>query len=234
MFYWFIAQFLLLFWWYWCCCNWLHYNFRSICPQESKQSHLKGMFSEQMFVYCEVKQWKWDILSSFGSVLLKLQVVQRCSATYTLCLSFSTSFSSCTSSSSLSVIGCNPPDLHRDRFDDVRDPVLSPGVPQDVRPLAPVQLDVLRGAVEVCQATLVEPPARLVVLSAAALHRAVVDGAERITAVVVHIWGAEWSRVLVLLLLVATKCIACTKQHTQKCTEACRCALFPVCTSWEE
>ncbi len=48
---------------------------------------------------------------------------------------------------------------------------------------------------------------RNVLLSAAALDCAVVDGAERITAVTVHIHGAEWSSVLILLLLVAAKCI---------------------------
>lgn len=83
-------------------------------------------------------------------------------------------FSSATSSS-LSVICCNPPDLHRDRFDDVRDPVLSPGVPQDVCLWPPVRLCFFRRAVEVCQATLVEPPSCLVVLAAAAFHSAVVD-----------------------------------------------------------
>lgn len=64
---------------------------------------------------------------------------------------------------------------------------MSPGVPQDVRPLALVLLCVFRRAVEVRQATLVEPPSRLVVLSAAALHCAVVNGAERITAVIIHV-----------------------------------------------
>lgn len=88
---------------------------------------------------------------------------------------------------SLSIIGCNPPDLHRDRFDGVRDPVLSPGVPQDVCPPALVLLHIFRSAVEVRQATLVKPPSRVVVLSAAALYRAVLDGAERIAAIVVHI-----------------------------------------------
>lgn len=124
--------------------------------------------------------------------------------------------SSTSSFSSLSIIGGNPPDLHCDRFDVVRDPVLSPGVPQDVRPRPPVPLCILRRAVEVCQATLVEPPSCLVVLGAAALNRAVVDGAERITAVVVHIRGTEWSRVLVLLLLIATKCITCAKTHGEE------------------
>ena len=113
-----------------------------------------------------------------------------------------------------SIIGRNPPDLHRDRLDGVRDPVLSPGVPQDVHPLSAALLRILRGAVEVRQAALVEPPPRLVVLGAAALHRAVVDGAGGIAAVVVHVRGAERSRVLVLLLLVATKCITWTNTHT--------------------
>lgn len=56
-----------------------------------------------------------------------------------------------------------------------------------MRPPALVPLHIIRSAVEVCQATLVEPPSRVVVLSAAALYRAVLDGAERIAAVVVHI-----------------------------------------------
>lgn len=95
--------------------------------------------------------------------------------------------SSVPSSCSLLVICCNPPDLHRDRFDDVRDPILSPSVPQDMCLWPPGQLCFFRRAVEVGQATLVEPPARVVVLAAAAFHSAVVDGAERITAVVVHV-----------------------------------------------
>lgn len=86
-----------------------------------------------------------------------------------------------------SIIGRNPPDLHRNRLDGVRDPVLSPGVPQDVHPLSAVLLCILRGAVEVRQAALVEPPPRLVVLRAAALHRAVVEVAGGIAAVVVHV-----------------------------------------------
>lgn len=65
------------------------------------------------------------------------------------------------------------------------DPILSPGIPQDVCPLSPVCI--FRAAVEVCEATLVEPPPCLVVLSAAALHCAVANGAERITAIIVHI-----------------------------------------------
>lgn len=78
-------------------------------------------------------------------------------------------------STSLSVIRCNPPHLHRDRFDGVRDPVLSPGVPQDVclRPL--LLLCVLWRAVEVCQATLVKPPSCVIVLAAAAFNSAVAD-----------------------------------------------------------
>lgn len=131
------------------------------------------------------------------------------------------SFSSATSCS-LFVICCNPPDLHRDRCDDVRDPILPPSVPQDMCLWPPGRLCFSRRAVEVCQAALVEPPSRVVVLAAAAFHSAVVDGAERITAVVVHVWGTEQSRVLVLLLLIATKRITCA--HTQKCTQPCRSA----------
>jgi len=87
----------------------------------------------------------------------------------------------------LSVVSCNPSDFHRDRFDGVRDPVVPPGVPQDACPLPLVLLPVLRGAVKVCKATLVEPPSCMVVLNAAALHCAVADGAERVAAVVVHV-----------------------------------------------
>lgn len=118
------------------------------------------------------------------------------------------------SSFSLSVISCNPPDLHCDWFDGVGDPVLSPGVPQDVCPLTPALLRIFRTAVEVCQATLVEPPSRLVVLSAAALHSAVTDGAEWIAAIVVHIWGTERSCALILLLVIATKCITCKETQS--------------------
>lgn len=126
----------------------------------------------------------------------------------------------CFSSFSLSVISCNPPDLHCDWFDGMGDPVLSPGVPQDVCPLTPALLCIFRTAVEVCQATLVEPPSRLVVLSAAALHSAVTDGAEWIAAIVVHIWGTERSCVLILLLVIATKCITCTEtQCVCECTQ---------------
>lgn len=123
----------------------------------------------------------------------------------------------------LSVVGHNPPEFHCDRFDVVRDAVLPPGVPHDMRPLPMVPLAVLRGGVEVSQAALVEPPTSVVVLGAAALHRAVVDGAGRVTAVVVYIRGAEWSSVLIVLLIIATKCITCT--HTQ----ALRYALFALC-----
>lgn len=131
------------------------------------------------------------------------------------CLPLSLSFSSATSCSLL-VICCNPPDLHRDRFDDVRDPILSPSVPQDMCLWLPAWLCFFRRAVEVCQATLVEPPSCVVVLAAAAFHSAVVDGAERITAVVVHVWGTERSRVLVLLLLIATKRVTCAHTHTYR------------------
>lgn len=90
-------------------------------------------------------------------------------------------------SSCLSVIRCDPPDLHRDRFNDVRAAVLSPGVPQDVRLRPPILLRIFGRAVEVGQAALVEPPSRVVVLAAAAFHRAVLHRTRRITAVVVHI-----------------------------------------------
>lgn len=121
----------------------------------------------------------------------------------------------------LSVIGCDPPDLHCDGLDDVRDSALSPRVPQDVRPRTPALLRVVRAAVEVGQAALVEPPARLVVPSAAALHRAVADGAGRIAAVVVDVRRAEGSRVLILLLIIATKRITCTEHVSRllSCTE---------------
>lgn len=94
----------------------------------------------------------------------------------------------------------------------MRDSVLSPGVPGDTRPRAPAVLGVFGRAVEVCQAALVEPPARVVVLAAAALHRAVLHGAERIAAVVVHVRGTERSRVLVLLLLVAAERVTYTRK----------------------
>lgn len=91
---------------------------------------------------------------------------------------------------------------------------MPPGVPQDVCPPALVLFCLFRRGVEVCQAALVEPPPCVVVLNAAALHqRAVPQGAERIAAVVVHIGGAEWSRVLVLLLVVATESITCTQRE---------------------
>lgn len=88
---------------------------------------------------------------------------------------------------------------------------MSPGVPQDVRPLSRAPLCIFRRAIEVCQATLIEPPPCVVVVNAAALHRAVANGAGRIAAVIVYIRGAERSRVLVLFLVVASKCITCTK-----------------------
>lgn len=113
------------------------------------------------------------------------------------------------------VIGCNPPDLHRGRFDGVRHSALSPGVPQDVHPLALVLLFVFWRAIEVCHSALVEPPSCLVMLNAAALHRAVPDRAERIAAVIVHVRGAKWSCVLVLLLVVASEGVACTRTDRQ-------------------
>lgn len=63
---------------------------------------------------------------------------------------------------SLSVIGGNPPDLHGDRFDGVRDSTMSPGVPADVGVVGSViLLLVLWGTIQVGQTTLVEPPACL-------------------------------------------------------------------------
>lgn len=115
------------------------------------------------------------------------------------------------SSSSSSAVGGDPPDLHGHWLDGVRDPVVSPGVPDDAGPQAPLELQVFRRAVEVGQSTLVEPPASLVVLAAAALHCPVGHGAGGVAAVVVHVWGAERSRVLVLLLLVAAEGVACTE-----------------------
>lgn len=88
---------------------------------------------------------------------------------------------------SSSVIRCNPPDLHCDRFDDVWHSALSPGVPEDVSPWPPMLLSVFRRAVEVCHPALVEPPSSVVLLDAAALHCAVLNGAGRIAAVIVHI-----------------------------------------------
>lgn len=115
---------------------------------------------------------------------------------------------------SASVIGHNPPDLHGDRLDDVRDAVPPPRVPQDACFGRLVVLRVLGGAVEVGQAAPVEPPARLVVQTAAAFHGAVVEEAGRVTAVAVHVQGAERRRVLVLLLLVAAEGVACSSTHT--------------------
>lgn len=115
----------------------------------------------------------------------------------------------------VSVIGHNPPDLHGDRLDDVRDAVPRPRVPQDACFGCLVVLRVLGGAVEVGQAAPVEPPARLVVQTAAAFHGAVVDEAGRVTAVAVHVQGAERRRVLVLLLLVATESVTCSSKHRE-------------------
>lgn len=112
---------------------------------------------------------------------------------------------------SWSVIRDNPPDLHGDRLDDVREAVLPPRVPQDA--CSQLLLGLLGGAVKVGQAALVEPPARLLVQPAAALHGAVVEEAGRVAAVAVHIQGAERRRVLVLLLLVAAESIACVSQR---------------------
>lgn len=109
----------------------------------------------------------------------------------------------------MSVVGHNPPDLHGDGLDDVRDAVPPPRVPQDACFGHLVLLRVLGSAVEVGQAALVEPPARLVVQAAAAFHGAVVDEAGRVTAVAVHVKGAERRRVLVLLLLVAAEGVTC-------------------------
>lgn len=135
--------------------------------------------------------------------------------------------SSTSASLCLSVVCCDPPDLHGDRFDFVRDPSLSPSVPQDVCPLALVHFCVFRRAVEVCEATLVEPPSCVILQSAAALHCAILQGAERITAVVVHIWGAEWSCVLVLLLLISSKGITWTETH--RSTENVSILWFEIC-----
>lgn len=114
---------------------------------------------------------------------------------------------------SWSVVCHNPPDLHGNRLDDVWNSVLPPRVPQDACFQRLCVLRVLGRAVQVGQAALVEPPARLVVQSAAALHGAVVDEAGRLTAVHVHVQGAERRRVLVLLLLVATESITCLSQR---------------------
>lgn len=64
---------------------------------------------------------------------------------------------------------------------------MSPGVPDDVRPGASVPVQVFRRAVEVRQAALVEPPASVVVLAAAALYRLVPHGAGGVAAIIVHI-----------------------------------------------
>lgn len=64
---------------------------------------------------------------------------------------------------------------------------MSPGVPHDVRPLPLVSLCVFGRAVEICQTALIEPPPRVVVLKAAALHRAIANGAERVAAIIVDI-----------------------------------------------
>lgn len=95
----------------------------------------------------------------------------------------------------------------------MRDAVLPPRVPQDACFQRLLLLCVLGRAVKVGQAALVEPPARLIVQTAAAFHGAVVDEAGRITAVAVHIQGAERRRVLVLLLLVAAESITCLSQR---------------------
>lgn len=113
-----------------------------------------------------------------------------------------------------SVIGHNPPDLHGDRLDDVRDAVLPPRVPQDACFGRAVVLRVLGRAVEVGQAALVEPPARLVVQTTAAFHGAVVEEAGGVTAVAVHVQGAEGRRVLVLLLFIAAEGVTCSSKHT--------------------
>lgn len=114
----------------------------------------------------------------------------------------------------MSVICHNPPDLHGDGLDDVRDAVLPPCVPQDACFGLLALPRVLGRAVEVGQAALVEPPARLVVQTAAALHGAVVDEAGGVAAVAVHIQGAEGRRVLVLLLLVAAESVPCSHKET--------------------
>lgn len=64
---------------------------------------------------------------------------------------------------------------------------MSPGVPDDAGPGPAVPLQLVRGAVEVGQAALVEPPAGVVVPAAAALHRPALHGAGGIAAVVVHV-----------------------------------------------
>lgn len=93
------------------------------------------------------------------------------------------------------------------------DSVLPPRVPQDECFHRPLLLRVLGRAVQVGQAALVEPPARVAVQAAAAFHGAVVEEAGRVAAVAVHIQGAEGRRVLVLLLLVSPESITCLSQR---------------------
>lgn len=166
---------------------------------KSRQNHLKTSFKNE---------WKQRILSSVllerGSTTMRCNFYNMCFLLLSLCFF------------SLLIIGCNPPNLHRDGFDGVRDSILSPGVPHYVRPLPRVQLCVFGRAVEVCQAALVEPPSRPVVPDAAAFHREVADGAGGITAVIVHVRGAERSRVLVLILVVAAKGV--TWKRTERLT----------------
>lgn len=118
----------------------------------------------------------------------------------------------------MSVIGCKPSNLHWNRFDGEWDSILPPGVPKDACPLPLVLVGVFGGTIEVCQSTLVEPPPCVVVHNAATLHCPVSKAAWGVAPIIVHIWGTEWSRVLVLFLIIATESIACTKTHAHNTT----------------
>lgn len=101
----------------------------------------------------------------------------------------------------------NPPDLHCYWLDADRLSVLSPCVPVKVR--LSIGILVQWWAVEVCLATLIKPPACVVVLHAAALHSFAIKSAERNAAIIIDIWGTERCRVLILLLLISSESITC-------------------------
>lgn len=101
-------------------------------------------------------------------------------------------------------------DLHGHRLDSDSHSVLCPGVPLNVRVYGAVGFQ--ETPVEIGHAALIKPPARFIVLSAAALHSRPINGAEWTAAVIVNIESTEGHRVLVVLLPVPSKCISYQKQ----------------------
>lgn len=66
-------------------------------------------------------------------------------------------------------------------------------------------------AIQVCETTLVEPPASVVMEVTATLHWLTVDQTSRVAPIVINIWGAKRHGILVILFSEALECITCIK-----------------------